>query len=512
MASPFQSAYADLRQRLIANPGVALSTIFYDVFGSWAEFKRYAPEKHCPECAQQLFHSRLFDFPWLQRCPAHGIKLSDRCAVCGLRWPSSTGLQVRSCPGCGVPELDVLPQRTKLSDAQIARFDYVERFLQDRTSGFSFGPYPPTPHDLSYTYLWDSQLRYPWAWPVLDVSPEFPGFQIAVTAGYSQQELERLGVVFPDFRVERLSAPLRGLQLRPPSQLTWYERLKRKGPIRRPSEKARRGIEHCFNAIRTWCHRCQGTGHSLRLGDFRRFTFGSLVNKGYVLCPFCLAVSAWWDAITQKYFSPWQCSIPREYWWANTIGWSEWPDTPDRLLFIQPDHEGGDPNFYWRPAPTFEDRYYERSLLLLFAHLYQSAIHLMDRVEATPSPHRQRWNPENFYNIGGLASDLCLWRITEDRVLEWVWPVINPLSELSPPPSSAREHVCGNPTELAVSPGSTSLSYDLCTEADRMLSRDCILQIGSLFHSGRFETRHRRDSWMIRERPPCDFYPRFARW
>ena len=100
MALPFQSSYADLRQRLIANPGVALSTVFRESFGHNQFLRNYSPKKHCPECAKSLYHNTLFDYCWLQRCPVHGRPLQSYCELCGGAWPRGwNGSSSRKMPG-----------------------------------------------------------------------------------------------------------------------------------------------------------------------------------------------------------------------------------------------------------------------------------------------------------------------------------------------------------------------------------------------------------------------------
>lgn len=507
MASPLQSAYAELRQRLIANPGVALATIFMDAFGHRKHLMDYAPRKHCPDCAKGFFHSQLFDYTWLERCPAHGTLLLDRCEECGQRWPRSSALSDRSCPGCGVPDWDDVRDDAQPTPEQLARIARVQCFVDDTSSGFDFWPGPPYLSDLCYAYLWDSLLRYTWPECVTKDIAAFPAFQLAITSGHSQAELETLGVVFPDYPVVRMTSPLRRLNLRPPSKATWYDRLKRDGPIRRPSPKAQRIIEQSFNDILAWCHSHHEADHQLKLGDFRYFGFEGLVNDGRYLCPFCLGVSAWWEAVTQKYFSPWQCSTPTEYGWTNVVQWSIWPDTPDRLLM-----EDGD-GAYWRPTPRFEERYYERSLLLLFAELYQSAVHLLNRLEAAEVPYRPGWDSKNFYTPGRFTAAQCLWRITEDQTIEWVWPEVHPLAQLDSPRPSTKTRICGGTWSKAVEPGAEALLSDLGQDSDVAVSSDTILQTGALFHTGCFEYRTRRHSWTILERPPSFslYYPSFAR-
>lgn len=505
MASPFQSTYAGLRQRLIANPGVATSTVCRDAFGCGESLWRYAPKKHCAECAKRLYHSPLFDYRWLNRCPAHGTPLKSRCERCDNPWPQSSQLRDRSCPNCGVPQWDDIPVDTGLSHELLASMERVTRFVEDRSFGDDSISDITAIYDLSYAHLWDSELRYTWPGLVSTESDAFPNFQLAAISGHSQVELEKNGVVFQQFSVERVTSPLRRLTLRPPSVATWYDRLKRTGPIRRPPGKAQRVIQQCYNKILLWCRRHHDHAHQLKLGDFRRWSFPRLVNQDVYLCPFCFGLSAWWDAVTHKYFSPWQCSLPTEYWWTDFVEWSVWPDTPDRLL-MEVNHDE-----YYRPGAHFEERYFERSLLLLFAELYQSAVHVMNRLQAADIPYRPKWDPANFYRTGRFTAGQCLWRMTDNQMIEWLWPEVDPLAELGLPPSSKRHCLCGANQAIAIEPRGKKLLTELTVSSKVDVSCEKILEIGALFHTGRLSTGSRKDSWTILERPSANYYPRFAR-
>ncbi len=62
---------------------------------------RYKPSKHCQTCAEIGFHSFVFDFPWLKKCPVHGIKLSARCKTCNHSWPATSEINGCKCTSCG---------------------------------------------------------------------------------------------------------------------------------------------------------------------------------------------------------------------------------------------------------------------------------------------------------------------------------------------------------------------------------------------------------------------------
>jgi hypothetical protein len=60
-----------------------------------------AAVRTCPVCAVIGYHSIVFQWPWLSRCPVHGVALTLTCPVCGRPWPSAIQLARCQCHGCG---------------------------------------------------------------------------------------------------------------------------------------------------------------------------------------------------------------------------------------------------------------------------------------------------------------------------------------------------------------------------------------------------------------------------
>jgi len=64
--------------------------------------------RNCPSCAQSGYHSRYYDFPWLNECPIHHQALVDHCPRCLAPWPRSQDVHLRSCKLCGIREKSTL--------------------------------------------------------------------------------------------------------------------------------------------------------------------------------------------------------------------------------------------------------------------------------------------------------------------------------------------------------------------------------------------------------------------
>lgn len=64
--------------------------------------------RNCPSCAQSGYHSRYYDFPWVNECPIHCQPLVDHCPKCLAPWPKSQDIHLRQCKLCGIREKSIL--------------------------------------------------------------------------------------------------------------------------------------------------------------------------------------------------------------------------------------------------------------------------------------------------------------------------------------------------------------------------------------------------------------------
>lgn len=57
--------------------------------------------RNCWKCASIGYHSYLYQWMWLDRCPIHNKRISTRCRRCGKHWPRLHELINRRCSTCG---------------------------------------------------------------------------------------------------------------------------------------------------------------------------------------------------------------------------------------------------------------------------------------------------------------------------------------------------------------------------------------------------------------------------
>ena len=75
--------------------------------------------RNCPSCAKAIYHSSIYDCPWLTLCPIHLEPLSSICSTCGSSYKAAQP----DCPECGheIP-LSVLSENNAFKP-----FDDLER-------------------------------------------------------------------------------------------------------------------------------------------------------------------------------------------------------------------------------------------------------------------------------------------------------------------------------------------------------------------------------------------------
>ncbi|MBS8232552.1 hypothetical protein DYI41_16605 [Marinobacter salarius] len=180
------------------------------------------------------------------------------------------------------------------------------------------------------------------------------------------------------------------------------------------------------------------------------------------------------------------------------LDWVRWPDTSDRLLLMAPD------DTCWRPGNEFEVLYYERSLKLLFAELFQSALHLAKYVKAGKRPHRLIYGWFESYKAGNFISVHRTWFITADQTLEWFWPKVDPLDELAQFETCLTSEICVRPKRWGLPIETEKRLGAMCSGSDIEITKDDILHMGMMFHGEPLPTDPRKQTWAILEIPECN--------
>jgi hypothetical protein len=142
LSLPLESGYAKIRRCMVVNPDVRLQTIkqqlqtLYPDAGSYNErialhcgkpptmpISLQGHSRQCPACSAILYHTDMFNLPWLKICPIHRLELSGTCPECLGKWPDTIDLEQRKCSTCGIPSLEELSARKRDATPVNSRFE-----------------------------------------------------------------------------------------------------------------------------------------------------------------------------------------------------------------------------------------------------------------------------------------------------------------------------------------------------------------------------------------------------
>ncbi len=497
LATQHQSPYATARQWVIANPGWATSTVqraylaYAESQGdtlSRAEFSRYAPSKHCPLCAQHLFHCRLYDYCWLTRCPIHGCELVGQCPRCDKSWPRIASLAARHCELCGIPKWENLLGRGLSSDV-IAPLDSLHQFLEASTpinciSGRRF-PFI----DYNEYFYYRSRCRYDSFRPISISSKFFPDFQLFFSQSFSKDSLQELGV-----RTTDISLAYSEVQTRTFNPKIVKARIGRRRPTSRsPSRHAICSIMKCSRQIVGFLGGGELNKHVLRIREYRYARYMAFREADMQPCRVCLAFTLWWAAVTQRYYDPLNSTTPFYYYFTEIFGGQEWPQTPDRLVSFNMRGSGD------RPSHHIERIIFERSLLCLFLDFLTYSGHVCERLRCLHAGDVEQWSDKARYRLRDNASHLYAYGPTSPSSFGYCWPNIDPLSEID---CSLLEHSgCQSPKNHYVDRTEVDNLCDIQWDPgdDQLWNyeafRALFLRIGNAFHARNVAGGYRRPVW-----------------
>lgn len=231
------------------------------------------PRGGCVRCQQQLFHSELYDQPWLHHCPIHHDPIVATCPVCHEPWPTFEELPSRHCPGCGIVPISTLIQcgldNPEHLDSQ-ALDDFVDFCDADRREMSLCGV-----HELHASSWLDNPSVH---------APEFSRVRVNDATNPLPDQIKQ--AVLPCVDAEPLR--LQRSRLYPRNGDDWLERscTLTTGLIKSRSNVAR-AILHQLKALSSEDHQYQIVSYDTLL---------TTPVPPYI-CPACLALSVWFDYV-----------------------------------------------------------------------------------------------------------------------------------------------------------------------------------------------------------------------
>jgi len=286
---PYESQYAQVRRFLVANYGTPYHTLMKELKGQTPSLKSYtnntvdrldiisitnSPFVHrnspktvraCPECAMRLYHTDIYNYPWLTHCPIHHCPILERCPQCHKPWPAHREVHQRTCTLCGITSVTQLLEND-FNPIPGKDFDIIKRLYRFVTS------------DLPEYYLTFSfETGSNWE-NIPEHDASFPSLRVNSQSEFTSAELKSLEI--PLLRVHTKHTQLSEYEYIPEykylmANFDWMPEIRRK-------------------AINEICHKLlkASPGHKLSLSDYRGVSLTKKSNRKFP-CPYCLALSLW---------------------------------------------------------------------------------------------------------------------------------------------------------------------------------------------------------------------------
>lgn len=418
LALPYESDYALARRCLIVNPGVPLAIIEENLRqkipdchsfthrlsqlqlspthypSSIFRYQKESYHTQCPQCAKELYHTDIFTFPWLERCPIHHCDLTTHCPACQLPWPDIKEISKRDCPNCGRTSLDqilksVLATRKKGNYAIIAD---IYHLLDDK----AFNHF----HILDEIYPLERFYNYWWIDVPLSAS-QYPSFKAQTSASISDQKLHALNIKLHNIHCkqskiiplskgeEELNQVLRDLPVNGFCEI--------QNDIIKSSAKQLAIDFAVMRNIVSWIARHTPSKHQIHVTSYRDMDMERLL-KAPDPCPYCLALSLWFFHIASLHYGPNTTETIDSYPFFSNIGFDRFLHVCEPYFWVEDRH--------FRSDPEFASWFYQRGVILSFVDILRFAFDLLrqlhlykssDKRYLQASPYKGRIFSDQYY-------------------------------------------------------------------------------------------------------------------
>lgn len=244
----------------------------------------YSPTKQCVACSQGMYHSTLYDLPWVIRCPLHNLPLVAKCPKCKLPWPRLDEMKNRKCSFCSLPAISEI-NTDQLLPCDKAYYDPVERLTYLVHSEAS----EPSP----YLYCMERGKHYLKKMPYHDkYSSCFPYIRMYENCKVNAQFLASLPIEYtkaPHKITSRKDIAIDGQR-----DLSIWDM--RKGGFNAHEQSDQQWmlkLDYCaLNTVLKWTAQVVGRRHKVHIMSSRFLTHQDFARLP-TLCPYCLAISLW---------------------------------------------------------------------------------------------------------------------------------------------------------------------------------------------------------------------------
>ncbi len=399
-AQPYESCYAMLRRCLIVNPGIPLSIIdtylrtrhpklksldnrllHLQLKQDWVMQDNRVLEtyqRQCPLCAESMYHTDGFLYPWLTQCPIHRQPFTESCPECNLPWPSPKKLAQSKCQICGRLSMNTLRERV-IPKLKKMRYDIIGKlyqFSKYQYRGHRLLDGPPGELKNLAGHWWQESL----------VDNNL--FGICQSKTYLQQDeqlLTKLSIQ-PE-RVYRRTTPLIPLAdvdmaFQTTPQPVNQHRMALSALPRRKLVAQRQVMRY----LAAWIMRRTQPTHQVHITNYRHLSLTHFID-GPDPCPYCMALSLWFFHVSAKHCGVQYSKHINNYPFLWEIGCDSFLNIDELLLAFDEKH-------LFCTSNIFSSWFYRRGLEILYIDLLRSVFNLFEWIErARKSGQRYFYRP-----------------------------------------------------------------------------------------------------------------------
>jgi len=448
-AQPYESQYAMLRRCLIANPGIPLSIIEANLrnlvpgYSSTMDHLRSlqlssglvqtdnklyeAYRRQCPVRAQHLYHTNIYDLPWISLCPIHHCAFTTICPTCEQPWPDKKALATRDCPNCGRLSFSqliefALPSMQNVDYRPIA--DIYEFINHDSDDDLRLVNYERNGNVNIFSEVW---------WNMLSIySPLFPSCQAHRHPTFSTAKLKPLHIRLRP--MHHKSTPMLPFDkqnsepINPSPDTCCLDINKTTQRLLKPDFKV-------MQYIVSWISRQTPCRHQIHIADYRH-----LVTKDFFdrpdPCPYCLALSLWFFDTASKKYSQFYVDSINIYPFCWEAGFNNFYNISEPYLT----HDFRD-RFILNK--NFTIWFYRRGLEISFVDILRFTFDLLRRIQG----YRRNDQPSNFNSFYHYPRDFldrqCSTSVIDSRFF-FYYENEHPLESYVPPKFSKLDTQCRN--------------------------------------------------------------------
>jgi len=395
-ARPGESKYAQLRRCLVANPGIPLSAIEYNLrqscpryssttdrlkdlgvnnyqFSDFQEIYQYINyRRQCPQCAKLLYHSSIYILPWITHCPIHKCPLTTICLKCNRPWPSTNEIAKRDCPDCGIFALDKISQPILSEMHQLNTDPILDVFHLLKDTDYIFAK-------LNSEYDEILNIEFDWWQNVPLLSEYFPSFQSRIKSKSFREKLNKANLVSHkiDCKITNLTPVTKAKEK---SENNWQNGIEQNILT---DSLCHFKIEYTVTRrIISWASKHSAAGHKLTITSYRYLGLKELIDAP-LFCPYCMAFSLWFFNVAAKHYRRSISDRVNDYPFLIQSQYDFFLNVCNPVISIR--HKNDCMKYI--PEKQFSEWFYQRGLETSFIDIVGFLLYMREQIEIHKNNH-----------------------------------------------------------------------------------------------------------------------------